>query len=336
MAPAEVPSAAAAKAPTKVHANIRLSVTYSFHEASTAKSQGVIAVHHGICHTREHYQQLIEALNQRGFDVLMIDQQSEAAGFFRNAIGLKAYVRGMQEAVKQFQGDWDLPIVAYVLHSMGALIGETMQQQYPELRRPTVLLAPIPASGAWPVTLRIMRRDPGAYLMAVLTLNLLRLGRTATQVRKLFFDRSAAELTVEDTKGHLKHSPFWAYCRLVLRPLLGPWIHGDQPPKLLLYSNSDHIFRPKEYKAQGNTSWRNQFKGGHDFFMEQATATAERIAIFIQQHPLPLDIVDNLRIDLPVPPRPRRPYILKLRDLARAMWRGVSQQIRRMRGFGSR
>jgi pimeloyl-ACP methyl ester carboxylesterase len=323
-----------------VRAKTRLRVTYSFHAAHGAEGRGVIVMHHGICHTREHYQPLIEALTERGFDVLMVDQQSEAAGFFRNAIGLGAYIRGMKAAMDEFQahegihGKGQQPIVAYALHSMGALIGEAMQQQYPKLRRPTVLLASIPAGGAFPATFRILCREPFSYLWAVSTLNLLHLARSPEQVRKLFFDGGTAEATVEDAHRKLKHSPFWAYCQLVLRPLLRPWIWGDQPRKRLLYSDHDEIFHPRQYPSEIRTR-ENQIEGGHDFFIEHAAAVADRIAIFVPERSLQPDIADKLRIDLPVAPVPRRPYFLRLRDLVQAVWRGMKRQIQRMRRFGS-
>jgi pimeloyl-ACP methyl ester carboxylesterase len=287
-----------------VRAKTRLRVTYSFHAAHGAEGRGVIVMHHGICHTREHYQPLIKALNERGFDVLMVDQQSETAGFFRNAIGLGAYIRGMKAAMDKFQanegihGKGQEPIVAYALHSMGALIGEAMQQQYPKLCRPTVLLAPIPEGGAFPVTFRIFCREPCSYLWAVLTLNLLHLARSPEQVRKLFFDEKTSLSTVEDAQAKLKHSPFWVYCRLVLRPLLGPWIREDQPPKLLLFSDTDKIFHPNQYPPEEIKKKENQIEGGHDFFIEQAAATAERIVAFCRLHPPESDVARQ------APPRP--------------------------------
>ncbi len=106
------------------------------------------------------------------------------------------------------------------MHSMGALIGEEMQQQYPELRRPTILMAPIPVDGALPITLRILTRHPLTYLKTVLTLSIHSLAKTPEQVRELFFDCRTPEGMVVNTTAQLKHAPFWIYCQFVLRRMV--------------------------------------------------------------------------------------------------------------------
>lgn len=270
--------------PISVPTGSRLDVTYSYHEAPRPASDSVVVLHHGICHTRDQFLPLILQLNGRGIHAAVIDQQSENAGFFRNCIGVKQYREGMAAAVRRIEKDI-MPVGSYAFHSMGALIGEEMQQQYPELRRPTVLMAPIPVDGALPITLRILRRHPLSYLKAVLTLDIHSLVKSPEQVRELFFDRLTPEPIVEQTTAQLKHTSFWIYCQLVLRWLVRPRIQNDGLPKMLLSSETDEIFHPHEYEKTRDRYpqlEQDRIKGGHDFFIEYAETTAERIANFHQ------------------------------------------------------
>ncbi len=269
--------------PIVVSANTRLLVTYSFHAAPHPVSKTVVVLHHGILHTREHFLPLIEKLNERGIHAAMIDQQSEQAGFLRNFIGLKSYRIGMAAAVRQIEEETKLRIGSFALHSMGALIGEETQQHSPELRRPTVLMAPIPVNGALPISLRILRRHPLSYLKAVLTLDIHSLAKTPAQVREHFFDHLTPEPIVEQAAAKFKHVPFWSYVQLVFRWLFAARIQNDNLPKLLLFSETDEIFHPREYEKTRDRYpqlEQAQIKGGHDFFIEYAETTAEHIANF--------------------------------------------------------
>ena len=276
---------------TVVPTRLRQRVTYSFHEAADPVSDQVVALHHGICHTRDQFLPLIARLNSLGLHALMIDQQSENAGFFRNALGMQHYREGMAAALRKFAEDHPrLPVGSYALHSLGALIGQEMQQRYPQWRRPTVLMAPIPIHGALPISLRILRRHPLRYLKAVLTLNIHSLMRTPEMVRELFFDDLTPAPIVERTTEQLKHAPFWLYCQLVLRPLLRPRIRDDGLPKRLLFSETDEIFHPSEYRTTREQFPRleeHHIRGGHDFFIEYAGEAAQQIAEFHQHYAVP-------------------------------------------------
>lgn len=308
----------ASMAPISVSAGTRLEVTYSFHPARHPSRDEVLVLHHGICHTHEQFLPLIEQLNRLGFHAVMIDQQSEQAGFFRNAIGATQYVRGMTAAIHQVEQETGRKIGGYVLHSMGALIGEEVQQKHVELQRPTVLLAPISINGAFPITLRILWKHPLSYLKAVFTLDILSLARTEEQVRELFFDKHTPNDIVDRTTPQLKHAPFWIYCQLVLRWLVRPWIADDKLPKLLLTSDSDEIFHPREYDK--TLRCYSQLKhavipGGHDFFIQNAEQTATQVADFFlvsdeEARALPETEATSGR-HVPPPHRPARPSTVK-------------------------
>src|SRR4051812_42807550 len=109
----------------------RLRTTYTVHKAVRPRSECAIVLHHGIFHSRQQFVRIVEELNALGFHVAMIDQQSEGVGWLRNFIGAKQYRDNMARAVKVIE-ELHLPVGWYVLHSMGALIGEEMQQQYPQ------------------------------------------------------------------------------------------------------------------------------------------------------------------------------------------------------------
>jgi pimeloyl-ACP methyl ester carboxylesterase len=286
--------------PTVVPTHSRLHVAYSIHESPRPESDRAVVLHHGICHTREHFGRLIEQLNALGIHAAMIDQQSEQAGLLRNCIGAGAYREGMAAAVREIEKR--VPVGSYALHSMGALVGEAMQQRYADLRRPTLLLAPVPVHGALPITLRILRRRPLAYFQAVLTLDILSLAKTPEHVRELFFDPQTPESIVHEAAAQLKHAPFWIYCQMVLRWMLLSRIRDDGQPKRLLYSETDEIFHPGEYTGRYRELKQIPIRGGHDFFIQYADEAARLIAEFhvghiakthaaVQQPPPPHDEV---------------------------------------------
>lgn len=272
--------------PIPVPTRLSLCTTYTFHAATSRPvSDGVIVLHHGICHTRVHFEKLISELNEKGFHCAMVDQQSENAPL-RNCIGPRSYRRGMEAAVLAIKAATGRDVIGYVLHSMGAMIGEEMQQSRPKLRRPTVLMAPIPVHGALPVSVKLFFNDPLAYLWAVATCNIKALAATERQVKTLFFDTDTDDKTVEKAKEALKHAPFWMYCRLILRPLIfWRWIWNDGNAKLLVTSKTDFLFA--HCCAYTLTKWfyRPQVedveRGGHDFFIEQADDVAAKIATFV-------------------------------------------------------
>lgn len=264
----------------------RLDVTWTIHDSPRATSEHVIALQHGICHSRAHFLPLIEQLNALGHHVAMIDQQSENAGFWRNLIGLDQYVDGMADAVQQIEAR--RPIGCYALHSMGAMVGEEMQQRNPKLRRPSLLMTPIPVDGALPNTWRLMREYPIAYLRALLTLDILSLARQRNLVRELFFDDATPDEIVEATRAKLKHAPFWAYCQLVFRPFTRSRIRPDElPPMRILYGERDGIFRVEEYEsmlARYVDVEVEPIPDVHDFFVVDPKGAAERIAGFYRLH----------------------------------------------------
>jgi pimeloyl-ACP methyl ester carboxylesterase len=278
---------------TVVRVNSPIRVTYTFYPASDKSSESVIVVHHGICHTREQFDKLIGQLCRLGFHVAMIEQQSEGAGLFRNCIGLSRYRMGMAAAVRQMLDDErngegkKLRLVGYALHSMGALIGEEMQEMHPDLSRPTVLMAPIPIRGALPISIRIFKKYPFRYAKALATLSVHSLVDSEDEVRQWFFDDGAPPDIIEKTARELKHAPFWSYCQLTLRSLMRPRIEANEQPKLMLYSGTDEIFHWSEYENTRYAEFNpTKIAGGHDFFIQSAQDAADSIAAFFKEHTL--------------------------------------------------
>lgn len=296
-----------------VTAGTRLKVTYELHLASDPIDQGLIAIHHGICHTRGPFQELIKALHARGLHVVTIEQKSGNAGFGKNFIGLSSYRTGLMKALKQIESDAPQhKILAYVCHSMGALITEETQKKYPELQRPTIFMTPIPVNGALPITLRILFRRPWDYFKAVFTLSVHSLVDTDEEVKLWFFDPDTPDEFVQQTTPQLTHSPFWSYLQLVLRPLIRPWIKDDGQPKLLMINGTDEIFKLREYRNI-RRRYPNidevHFPGGHDFFIEYASETAQEVALFLAALPPPPEPI-AARAPAPVP----RPKFLDARS----------------------
>lgn len=264
-----------------VSASTRLKLRCSLFKAQRPVSDKLVLIHHGICHTLEQYQPLIDKLNDLGISAVMVEQRSDEA-CCRNFIGLSQYRENLATVVRTLENR-GYRVGSYVLHSMGGEIGEEMQQAYPQLRRPTVFLAPIPQRGALPITWRLLWRRPIAYLKAVFTLSIRSLADTPQEVRTLFFTADTPQEIVDETTSQLKHAPFWVYVQLVLRPLLRPWIENDKLRKLLLISPNDEIFHEAQYPPTRRLYPQleeHRLPGGHDFFIEYAQETAQRIAEF--------------------------------------------------------
>lgn len=269
-----------------VSTDTRLEVTYRSFVPTNPKFNDLIVMHHGIFHSWLQFTNLIEKLNDAGIHVVTIDQQSEDAEH-RNFIGADQYQQGMAPTVRQIQEDLGKPVGIYLCHSMGAFIAEEMQLEHPDLRRPTAMMAPIPLSGAWPISLRLLFRHPLIYFKTVLTLTVQTLAREPWQVHELFFDETTEPETYEEVTKRLKHAPFWMYVQLILRLLIRPRIRHDGYSKLLLLSETDYIFRPKEY-ARTRERFREALEehylpGGHDFFIEHADDTAAKVIEFYKR-----------------------------------------------------
>jgi len=281
--------------PIPIRTRTRLDVTYSLHPADEPVSQFWVVLHHGICHTREQFRKLIAALNALGLNVVMIDQQSETAAD-RNWITIQQYRDGMAEALQQLQEKHrDISIGCYALHSMGALIGELLQSTYPQYRRPTVLMTPLPPwLGAFPITVRLLLGRFKDYVSAVRTFDIGSLARTSEQVNAIFFDRNATSESLAEVVGKLKHASFLSYVQLVLPWPARPWRWDNRLPKLLLTSPADRIFKPWEYwlvRLRSSQITRAMIGGGHDFFIPHAEWTAGQIFTFLKRHEeLSLDI----------------------------------------------
>jgi alpha-beta hydrolase superfamily lysophospholipase len=276
----------ASMAPILVTTELGLHVSYRFYEAQNPQSDSIIALHHGICHTHEQFEELTKQLNGLGMHAAMISQQSGKPRLLRNCIGIDQYVAGMKAAVKMIERR-NGRIGSYAFHSMGALVGEEMQAKYPDLRRPTVLMAPIPVDGALPVSLRILKAHTKDYLNAVRKLSIQSLASTHAQVHELFFDPGTPWKTVETTRAQLQHAPFWMYIELVFRWLARPRIPKNESPKMLLRGENDYIFREDEYKktrSRYRSLDEHKIAGGHDFFIENAERTAGIIANFHKAH----------------------------------------------------
>ncbi|MCC9608730.1 alpha/beta hydrolase [Blastopirellula sp. JC732] len=279
--------------PVPVKTSSKLRVTYSLHLAESASRSQVVVLHHGILHTRATFLDLIAALNQLGIHAVMIEQQSQDAGFWRNCIGMGAYAEGMKDALVAIRtalaaSEEPLQIGIVAVHSMGGEIWEETREKYPELRRPTVMMAPIPQNGALRTSLRLLRDYPFAFLKAALTFSVLSLAKTPEQVKRLFFHETANMEVVRRTTSQLTHSPFWSYLQLTFRWLLRPKISRQDMPQLLLYSESDYIFQPWEFdktrKLYGDLLDEQAMLGGHDFFIGDARPTAAAIQEFFEKH----------------------------------------------------
>lgn len=268
--------------PVHIPTGTRLDVSYQIHEAPTPVSEKLAVLMHGLCHSREMSKQLIKEQNALGIPVASIDIQSENAQK-RNHIGLSDYVFAFKSAMARILTDTSREIGSVAGHSMGGLIVQEAMQKYPCLRRPAAFLAPIPLSGAWRAVPRTAMHNPRAIPKLFKSTDVSTLMRTPEEVRTLFFDEQTPEEIVQQTTQQIRHTSYRAYLELLGRPVLRPRIKETDLKSMLLYSHTDFLFHPGEYKSTRKKYVNLEeyaIPGGHDFFIQNADATAQLMADF--------------------------------------------------------
>jgi pimeloyl-ACP methyl ester carboxylesterase len=261
-----------------------LNASYTMHEAKNPAHQKSVVFQHGYAHGSEQFEDVVRYLNKdHQINAATIDLQSDHAGWLRrNLTTINQYVRAHAATVMRMEIA-RANIGSYVNHSMGNVIGELMQEKYPELRRPTVMIAPVPVQGAIGVTLRTIRKHPVQYAKALAALDTSVLMKEPEQVRELFFDAKADEGIVQDTTKQLHPAPFAAYAQLGMR-WTNKRLNAGSPRKIII-NETDAVFMPYEYKETQELYADMQKatifpEGGHDFFIEHAKEVAGSIAAF--------------------------------------------------------
>jgi hypothetical protein len=270
-----------------------LQVCYTLCPASGSLKNEWLVVHHGICHTREHFPELIEQLNLLGFHVVMIEQLLVGGWLARNSVTMKRHREGMAKAVRAAaeairERDPNYVIAGYVCHSMGAQICEEMQQTYETLRYPTVFMAPMPVAGAFWTSIRILLRHPVDFARAVVTLSVLTLVKKPERTQEWFFDSRTPEDIYRRASVELRNASFLAFLQIAFRFIVGLKIVNDKNRKFMLMSATDELFYPwqlKQTRKRYPQMEEEHLKGGHDFFVQYAVETAEYIRVFFDTLP---------------------------------------------------
>lgn len=140
------------------------------------------------------------------------------------------------------------PAPVLVGHSMG---GGVVQHVLADAERPdlagAVLLASMPPSGVWRVTLDVLRRHPGRFVAANATRDLGRLVADPAEVRHLFLSADAPEASVAALASRLQGESYVAFLDMLALDL--PRARPGDVPVRVLGAAEDTIFGPAQVRA---------------------------------------------------------------------------------------
>lgn len=200
-----------------------------------------------------------------------------ADGIRLNSLSIRDYVDDLDRVISDVASDSGvLPFVAG--HSMG---GAVVQGCFSRPGAPAIagaaMLAAIPPHGLRPVTPKVVRSAPGAFVLAGLTLDLGRLVRSPKQVRQLFFRPETSTAVVEWTVARLQSESFRVFVvNLLSREVPAP--HPVDIPILVVGAVQDGLFTP-DMVARTAKGWGTEpvmVDGiGHDLMLDDGW---ERVA----------------------------------------------------------
>ena len=183
----------------------------------------------------------INIFTEKGYDCYSFNfslHESEGEKPGINKLRIKDYIKDLSNVLEQFDEE---PIV--IAHSMGGFV----VQKYLEKTKldKVILLAPVPASGVFKVTLKlIFTRSYG--LFNILKFNLFGLVNTKSKVKwTLFSDKVSEEILDYSTKRMTSES-ILVFIQMML-PLIKSRFHL-QSSMLLLAGGNDNLFKVKEIK----------------------------------------------------------------------------------------
>ncbi len=191
------------------------------------------------------------------------------------------YVADVQQVVSELPHP---PIL--VGHSMGGLV---VQKYLEDHRMPAaVLLASVPTHGAIKAILRVMRREPRAFLRTNLTLSPYALVDTPHKARVDFFSPDLAPELVDKYTKRLQDESYVALLDMTLFNLPVP--RKVTTPLLVLGGATDQFFDPSEIEK---TAWAYRTHAdilpnmAHDMMLEPRWETAAaRIAAWLEEKEL--------------------------------------------------
>jgi pimeloyl-ACP methyl ester carboxylesterase len=243
-----------------------------------AKPHPILFVH-GAWHAAWCWGPFMEWFAERGWDCHAVDLRGHGSSSTSRPlrfVRIKHYVEDLGTAAARLDRP---PLI--VAHSMGSLVA----QRYLEGKwlPGAVLLNPVPLGGVWRTTFRVMRRHPGKFLKANLTLSLGPLVEDAGDAAALLFPDDMAPDAVDAACRQLQAESYLAYLDMLLfvraRPPLVP------TPVAIVTAGADALFSVDEHRKLANaygTELRVIQRAAHDSMLGptwEATARAVTDAI---------------------------------------------------------
>lgn len=147
----------------------------------------------------------------------------------------------------------ELPAVPIIIaHSMGAFVAQKVLETHS--LPGAVLLAPIPHTGSFRFALRVLRKDPAAFLSALLTLRLYPIVSTTERVSHWFLHDDLPEAQRAALHARLQDEAFQIFLDTLLLQLPHPArvrarAREGKTPILVIAAGNDRIFSVTELAA---------------------------------------------------------------------------------------
>lgn len=194
---------------------------------------------------------------------------------------LHDYVEDVAETVAQLAA---VPVL--VGHSMGAFVVQKYLERHSAAG--AVLLASIPPTGAIVTTLRVLRRDPLAFVKANATMSLAPIVATPQMARKYLFSASMPGERVSAYHRRLQDESYLAFLDLIAFALVRT-TRVKRVPMLVIGGGHDTLVSPGEVRrtAEAYGTRAEIFPGmAHDLMLDVGwERVAERMARWLNERP---------------------------------------------------
>ena len=248
---------------------------------SQAQTPPILLVH-GAWHGKWCYEKyFVEYLADQGLDVYAIDLPYHGEKFTSTRDLRWRSMTHYVDAVADYAEQLDSPPIL-VGHSLG---GAVVQKYLEKHKAPAaILLASMPPSGVWRVTLNMLRHHPWRFLKVNLKLSLHPLVDTAKLAQQHFFSADMANSDIQSYFEQLHDESYRAFLDMLFLNLPKP--KRVSTPILVLGGENDTIFSVKEVEATAkayNTEAIIFPNMAHDMMLEKGwQGVADKIANWVK------------------------------------------------------
>lgn len=245
------------------------------------KNDPIAMIVPGLCHTADHFNELMNKLNEEGISCAATTFTPDGNGIVaNNLMGFQEYVGGTRDVIVEFMMRTKRDIGLVIGHSMGTRLVRTVMGKNVQLQRPRVELAPVPTESVWR---SIVREGWNNKKLLFKSFPKVRNAmRHPDDMRYLFFTEDAPEETVALAASRTVDIPLWAYAQLLMEKEDMHHVHGIHSPAHVITATRDRLFRPEQYEEYKDLTMNqdidfDEIDSAHDFFIEEPEQTANKI-----------------------------------------------------------